>query len=600
MTENETVQKGFSGLGEVFTVHFVDNDDQRYGYRPVVLLIFAIEYGLFGMDPKVSHTVNLIIYLLTLLVLFEIFRLLFNGKTPWLSVIALMVFMFHPMHTEVVDNIKSRDELLSFGFGMTALWCFLRHTDRRKWLSVLMGVLFLALALLSKTVALSLLIIIPLSIYFTGKISLKRGALIAGSIVALTFGIRMVKNVLLAGGEKERVFYFWENPLFFNDQFTDRIPAALYTLYFYLKQMILPYDLSFYYGYNAIPIADWGHPIVYLSLAAHLLLLGYAIWKLPKKDPLAYGILCYLIAIGMFSNLLIPMVGIVADRFAYFASFGFSVAVAVLIVRWLGWANALQGRSAVGALKFYLVLGLFVFYAGRTIARNADWKDKLTLYEHDVKVNPESAKIHALIALEYHKLLADKQVKNKKDMVNKAALHYERTLAIHPHHAIYWNNLGDVYQSGVGNMEKALVAYQHAVNEDPENGEFLYNYALALEKSARYAEAAEKYGELLQLDRQQPVVYRELANALYKSGDLQEAIEVTEDAVVQFPRIIDFHLNLAMLYGKTGEQELRLKYLLSSHKLDPRNNQVKVQLVRTYRALGNEEEAKKYENLLQR
>ena len=55
ISRHPNVEKGFSGIPSILTSHFAVNKKQRYGYRPVVTAVFAIEYQLFGSNPAISH-----------------------------------------------------------------------------------------------------------------------------------------------------------------------------------------------------------------------------------------------------------------------------------------------------------------------------------------------------------------------------------------------------------------------------------------------------------------------------------------------------------------------------------------------------------------
>ena len=115
--ENLLTQKGIAGLTEIFKssyrsgYYLPDNDL----YRPLSKAMFAIEWELAPNSPELSHWVNVLIYAS---IGFLLYRLLFSitNNNTWLSLVIALLFITHPLHTEVVSNIKSRDELLRFLF----------------------------------------------------------------------------------------------------------------------------------------------------------------------------------------------------------------------------------------------------------------------------------------------------------------------------------------------------------------------------------------------------------------------------------------------------------------------------------------------------
>lgn len=79
--ENDRVQKGFEGIPEVFRNIKSDEIQHRYGYRPITLMSFAIDVGLWGMDPKPAHVVNVLLYALGCVLLFRFLRLIFSNRS---------------------------------------------------------------------------------------------------------------------------------------------------------------------------------------------------------------------------------------------------------------------------------------------------------------------------------------------------------------------------------------------------------------------------------------------------------------------------------------------------------------------------------------
>ena len=80
-------------------------------YRPLSLVMFAAEVGLFGQSPFVGHLVSVLLYGLLGVVLYLVLLKLFSYRetVPYPAMIAFittLLFVAHPVHTEVVANIK--------------------------------------------------------------------------------------------------------------------------------------------------------------------------------------------------------------------------------------------------------------------------------------------------------------------------------------------------------------------------------------------------------------------------------------------------------------------------------------------------------------
>lgn len=111
---NKLTKMGVRGIPQIFKSHtFYNNDGSGYSYRPVALTTFAIENQFLGENPHASHFISVLLYALCIVILFSLLRKWFNSQGNWFSFFICLLFLVHPLHTEVVDNIKCRDELLT-------------------------------------------------------------------------------------------------------------------------------------------------------------------------------------------------------------------------------------------------------------------------------------------------------------------------------------------------------------------------------------------------------------------------------------------------------------------------------------------------------
>ncbi len=72
IVQNKFVKEGLGGIPEIFSTRLWDGYDASeniQSYRPVTLLSFAIEYQFFGLAPSLSHVVNILIYLASVLLI---------------------------------------------------------------------------------------------------------------------------------------------------------------------------------------------------------------------------------------------------------------------------------------------------------------------------------------------------------------------------------------------------------------------------------------------------------------------------------------------------------------------------------------------------
>jgi len=134
-TKNKLVKAGVSAVPEILLTPYHNGDINKISghsdndlYRPLSLVMFAIEYQLFKYNPFPGHLINVFVFIACVLLFFLFLYHLFRKKRPVLAFISALLFAIHPIHTEIVANIKSRDELLCFLFGFLSLNAFVKYT----------------------------------------------------------------------------------------------------------------------------------------------------------------------------------------------------------------------------------------------------------------------------------------------------------------------------------------------------------------------------------------------------------------------------------------------------------------------------------------
>lgn len=128
-------------------------------YRPFSLIMFAFEYELFGANPFVGHLMNVVLYgLLGVLIYYLLISLFRNVISPerilFFAFFTSLIYIFHPVHTEAVANIKGRDEIMTMLLSASA-WLILLKPGK-KWFHFLLSGLIFFMAMMSKENAITL------------------------------------------------------------------------------------------------------------------------------------------------------------------------------------------------------------------------------------------------------------------------------------------------------------------------------------------------------------------------------------------------------------------------------------------------------------
>ena len=107
-----------------------------------------------------------------------------------------------------------------------------------------------------------------------------------------------------------------------------------------------------------------------------------------RRDPLWFWLAGFFgIALLPTANLLFPIGALMAERFLYLPSVAFAMCLAAA-------ADRIAPRRLATGARYLLAL----LYTGRTLARNLDWKDDLSLGTADTVTAPRSFRLHDLLA----------------------------------------------------------------------------------------------------------------------------------------------------------------------------------------------------------
>ena len=168
--QNELVKKGFAAIPKIFSSFYGETrgnvGSQQTDYRPIVKMTYAIEYGLWGENAGWSHIINLLLYFWISTLLFFILKRLLKNYNILFPFLVTLLFMAHPVHTEVIASLKNRDELLSFLCGLGSLHFFLRYSEKKKSFYVFSALILFILGYLCKSSILPFMALYPLALYF--------------------------------------------------------------------------------------------------------------------------------------------------------------------------------------------------------------------------------------------------------------------------------------------------------------------------------------------------------------------------------------------------------------------------------------------------
>lgn len=509
ITGNTYTKAGVKGIADIFShdsfqgfLHSESENSVVAGgrYRPLSVAMFAVVWQLFGENPFAFHLLTVLLYALTCLVLYHTLWLLFKERlgaqySAILTFFTALIFLLHPVHTEVVANVKGCDEILSLLFSLLSLYCVLRLIDTQKatWQAVA-GACFFA-ACLSKENAATFLLIIPLAVYYfrnPGNETLKSSARrLAGLMTPLLVAFAIffvIRGVVINWQYGDGASLSLMNNPFVKASGNKWVPFSLgekmatifYTLGLYVKLLFFPHPLTHDYYPRHIGIMTFSRMGSMFSLVLYIVLAVMAASGFQKRNLLSFGILFFLITLSIVSNIFFPVGTNMSERFLFMPSVGFSIVAGYLLVRLVQREATWKGLTIPLAV-LGIVSMLFMF---KTTMRNRDWVSNDVLFFKDVEVSQNSAKILTSCGASlYSRSLNISDAGQRRDMVGQAISYFNKAINVYPNHvpAIFYRGLCYEY---LQNHEEAVRNYA-AVTRISPNYPVRVNLARALKESAK-------------------------------------------------------------------------------------------------------------------
>ncbi len=484
--QNDYVIKGLKGIKEIMTKDAYDSfyrrmnaTDQLAGgrYRPLSVISFAIEQEFIGKydngsystncwdlnkngvgDPEedlnedgvynevdcqvkgafMRHFNNMWTYVLGCIFLYLVFRNHMFRDNQDMAFLSALIFLTHPLHTEAIANVKSRDEIFSLIFiSLTFLYSF-RFIDNKKMTTLFWAAFMFLLALLSKEYALVLLGLVPLAFYQFNKIDFEIKVLAPPTIVFLVIAVIMVAlklkkisygimpfvymaigafafvktmkrkdlNTLMIWFYSAFLLYLGmrlnavvltpgvpdteilNNPyLLANGE--ERFCSKAFVLLKYLELLIWPHPLSSDYSYHSIlyrHFKDWDF-ILAVLLNVALVIVGFKL--VLKRHILGFGIAVYVAFLLMVGNVLMDIGATMGERLLFHSTIGFAIVLSWFILK--GFDKLENINFNLRRISLFAILGVVVFlYGCKAWERNWDWKNDITLFIKDANTMPNS------------------------------------------------------------------------------------------------------------------------------------------------------------------------------------------------------------------
>ncbi|MEA3446609.1 MAG: glycosyltransferase family 39 protein, partial [Bacteroidota bacterium] len=502
-----------------------------------------------------------------------------KGQNPYLSIpfITTLLFLVHPIHTEVVANIKGRDEIFALLGSLYACFLTLRflETKQRKYL-IYSGIVFF-LGLLSKENTITFFAIIPLTAYVFTEHKLRKILISLVPLGIATVIFLAIRQAVIGGAAMEIEKELLNNP-FLDATTGERFATVFYTLGLYLKLLVFPHPLTFdYYPYH-IPLMSWGDWEVLLSLIANAALLVFAVIAIRNKNKIAYGIWFYLLPLSIVSNLLFPVGVFMNERFIYISSIGFCFVIAYLLIEKL--KPKISNPESFKKLV-YIGLGVIVLlFSVKTIARNSAWKDNETLFSTDIETSSNSIKSNAgLGEILYHKGEEITNQTEQKKLLEQSIRYFQKSISIHPKYVNAMLLLANAWFEYDRSVDSTLHYYLRIAELKPNMYDVYRNLSVVISSLKNTDKELDYFFKFLEVNPERSDVNHQIG-LLYgkEKNDIPNAIKYLKRASELKPEDIDILNDLGMAYGMVKEYHNAVNVFLSALRYKPNNKQIYINI----------------------
>lgn len=542
-------------------------------YRPIMTLSFLVLWQVFGPLPFGFHLFSILVNALVVFLVFETACWLFHDRR--IAWVGALLFAVHPIHTEAVDWIAALPDLEAAFFVLLSL-TLLAKPGKMEWKRSLEVQASFLLALLCKEPALMFAL---LAIVFQHGVHKDRANTpitqkilqdLAFCVMALAYlGLRIV----LFG----KIAPVLQRP---NLNWLQAIYSAFASVCDYTRLLLWPAHLSAFHAFH--PSNSLAEPRVLAGIAICATAI-VAILKLqPKSPPAAFAILWIGVMLGPVLNARWMAANVLTERYLYLPSVGFCWLVGWCAVQ--AWDALARLRTPFRGLRFVvaiLIIAAAVLGSARTISRNTDWRNDLTLYTRTLETDPDAHVIRGNLAGVYFDL----------GQAQRAGREWETALAGKPDNVVTMNALGMLYTQE-GRYAEARAMFQRAIAAKPLWGPAHYNYGLLLQKTRDTDRALDEFKTAVQLSPLDATARRRYGEALLATEKLDEAEAQLKSAVDLEPSLEALQsLTQVYLQAKKYDQaELVLRRIV---KAFPYDSSAHFELARLLETASHFDEAKR-------
>lgn len=516
-------------------------------YHPLTLISLALDYNFYELNPKGYHATNLILHLLNTFLVFWMVFLLFEKKNRIIPLVTAFLFGISTMQVESVAWASERKNLLFAAFFLISMIAYLRYLKTNRTGFYLLALVLFVCALLSKVMAIPLVITLFLVDYFFRRNLFSRKVLLEKLpfiLIAIIFGILAIFAQKSTWGEdlSQEQYTFFERVLF-----------SGYAYITYILKLIVPYKLSGFY-----PYPETVNGLVFIRNVLLVLvsigIVGIAFYFRNKQKIVTFCLLFFSANIFLLLKTFNIPAGdyIIADRYVYVASIGIFILIAA------GYEYLISRSSILKKVGILMLVVYGLFLSLQTFNRNSVWKDDVSFYSDIISKYPSAEVAYTNRGA----------IRKENHQHTKALADFNKAIQLGKNDYKAFANRGAVY-SDLGQFDKAVIDYKKAISLNPDNSEVLAVYGFTLLQTGEFYVAIEILNKSLAKQNFNPEAYTNRGTAKFSLGDFSGAIADYSVATKQDPNYVNAHFNRGLANINAGNFESAINDFEKTIKINP-------------------------------
>lgn len=543
-----------NSIYKLFSKEYFDVSGEL-SYRPVHTLSLIVSNKLFGPSPEAQRFINITIHSLNTILVYLVARNMAAGNV---AVLAGLLFAVHPVHTETINCIIFRHELLGCLFFLLAL--ILMQYNRQ-----ILALLCYAAGLLAKEFVVTLPVMFFLYDWFfydkEKRVENKYHKIFYIGSIIITICYLFLRFYLFANPEHKTTYP--GGNIYTN--FLTMVPVAAD----YLKLLVLPVNLAV--SYDIPVIKSWLSARFIIASLVLIVLCVVCVLLYRKEKKITFYILWIGITIMPVLNF-IPFLyyALLFERYLYIPSIGYCVLLSTLI-------SKLSKKMVISSVSI-----LTIFYLYGTVTRNLDWQNGETLYMKNIKIFPENSRVYTFLGEVYFKQgkidsaieLFNKSIEldptyfyafnalacslQKNKQYDQAILNYQKALQLKPDYSMIKNNLAVAYFEK-GMVKEAIILAQEQITQKPNDADAYRNLIDFYRNLNEYNRAIEIADKAFSLKLDSPYIHKSLGMVFFYKKEYSKSLSEFEKAVETNPFDAEIWNNLGVVYSLTGENSEAVK-----------------------------------------